>query len=328
MAEVFLLGAGFSKAVSGEMPVLTELSRLVEDRIPGSLPAPLARLGNNLELWLSYLSEPQPWLRESDNLRNRATALDLTHVLTEVLAERQLLAIETDMPCWLQKLTKVWHETKAGVISLNYDSLVERAARRIRTDTRDSSGLSVGELYPVQLTNALRRDEAVLGSGSQDTFTLCKLHGSTNWYYSGSAEFTGEVIYYTYVAPWGEPDPRGDDSTESEQEAVSDKVPLIVPPTTEKMRFLQHESVKRTWARASELLAEATTLIVIGYSLPPTDLAIRFLLHAARRHPKLYIVNSDCEVAHRYRELLGQAFVINEEYLGENAVERFVAERY
>ena len=33
MSEVFLLGAGFSKAVSGYMPVLKELSEILQDRV-------------------------------------------------------------------------------------------------------------------------------------------------------------------------------------------------------------------------------------------------------------------------------------------------------
>ena len=171
----------------------------------------------------------------------------------------------------------------------------------------------------------------MITSGQYDTFTLFKLHGSTNWYYSGSAEPTGEAIYYTYVAPWGEPDPRGDDTVELENEAVSDKVPLIVPPTTEKVRFFQHESLKRIWARAASSLSAATDLIVIGYSLSMTDLAVRLFLHDAGGEvygrKKLYIVNSDPNVVGRYRELLGNAYEINDDYVGENAIEKFVDER-
>ena len=325
MGDVYLLGAGFSKAISDEMPLLSELSGQIKAR-GLDLPSHLTTLGDNLEVWLSYLSQPHPWLRESMNLKNQAMALEISELIKEVLDEKERLAIGKDCPSWLQKLTKAWHETKAGVISLNYDTLVERAAAMISTG--ENEHLSADQLYPVQLTISTRRDAMVFGSSEVDTFTLFKLHGSTNWYYSGAAESTGEVIYYTGCSPWG-----ADPSMEQrEKKAVSDKVPLIVPPTTEKVRFFQHESLKRTWTRAVMSLYEAKTIFVMGYSLPMTDLAVRLFLHeggqGSETKKDLYIVNPDCRVADRYRELLGQAYDIKDDYLDNDAVERFIDDRF
>ena len=57
MGDVFFLGAGFSKAISDEMPLLKELSTTI--RQSGiDLPSPLPLLNDNLELWLSYLRTP------------------------------------------------------------------------------------------------------------------------------------------------------------------------------------------------------------------------------------------------------------------------------
>ncbi len=325
MGDVYLLGAGFSKAISDEMPLLSELSGQIKAR-GLDLPSHLTTLGDNLEVWLSYLSQPHPWLRESMNLKNQAMALEISELIKEVLDEKERLAIVKDCPSWLQKLTKAWHETKAGVISLNYDTLVERAAAMISTG--GNGHLSADQLYPVQLTISTRRDAMVFGSSEVDTFTLFKLHGSTNWYYSGAAESTGEVIYYSGCSPWG-----ADSSREQrERKAVSDKVPLIVPPTTEKVRFFQHESLKRTWTRAVMSLYEAKAIFVMGYSLPMTDLAVRLFLHeggqGSETKKDLYIVNPDCRVADRYRELLGQAYDIKDDYLDNDAVERFIDDRF
>ena len=324
MSDVYLLGAGFSKAISDEMPLLSELSGQIKNR-GLDFQSPLTTLGDNLEVWLSYLSQPHPWLRESVNLKNQAMALEITEHIKDVLNEKERLAMRKDCPSWLQKLTKIWHETRAGVISFNYDTLVERAAGRI--SARGNERLLSGQLYPVQLTLSTRRDATVLGASEVQTFTLYKLHGSTNWYYSGAAESTGEVIYYTDFGPWGE-----DYSGEQRQrDAVSDKVPLIVPPTTEKVRFFQHESLKRVWTRAVMSISEAKTIFVIGYSLPMTDLAVRLFLHEGSRgngeKKDLYIVNPDCRIAERYRELLGEAYKIKDEYLGDNSIERLIEER-
>ena len=57
MGDVFLLGAGFSKAVSDDMPLLQELSSQIRGRL-SDLPESLSTLGDNIEIWLSYLSQP------------------------------------------------------------------------------------------------------------------------------------------------------------------------------------------------------------------------------------------------------------------------------
>ena len=163
MGDVYLLGAGFSKAISDEMPLLSELSGQIKAR-GLDLPSHLTTLGDNLEVWLSYLSQPHPWLRESMNLKNQAMALEISELIKEVLDEKERLAIGKDCPSWLQKLTKAWHETKAGVISLNYDTLVERAAAMISTG--ENEHLSADQLYPVQLTISTRSESEYCLTGA------------------------------------------------------------------------------------------------------------------------------------------------------------------
>ncbi len=59
MNDVFILGAGFSKAIHSGMPTLADLTDEVARRLRGSecsLPQPLMDLENNIELWITYLS--------------------------------------------------------------------------------------------------------------------------------------------------------------------------------------------------------------------------------------------------------------------------------
>ena len=323
MGDVFLLGAGFSKAVSDDMPLLQELSSQIRDRLP-DLPESLSTLGDNIEIWLSYLSQPHPWLRESENLRNRALALEITEEIKKVLDEKEQLVIQDECPSWLLTLTQHWHKNQAEVISFNYDTLVERAASKIGTGQNQDSHLEAEHLYPVKFTLSTRRNAAVFSPDEVDSFTLFKLHGSTNWYYSGASESTGEVIYYSAIKGWV-----ANSSKESDSKlAVRDKVPLIVPPTTEKVGFFQHESLKRIWTQALSSLRVATRLFIIGYSLPMTDLAVRLFLHdgalVSDCKKELYIVNRDSSVIDHYTELLGNAFEIRDEFVGNQAIERFV----
>ncbi|MCY4087747.1 MAG: hypothetical protein OXG37_12925 [Actinomycetia bacterium] len=332
MSDVFLLGAGFSKSASGgmslQMPLLGELSLEIKDKM--CLPSFLTDSSDDLEQWLSYLGQPHPWLREQDNLRNQALALDIIEQVGTVIGGRERLVIENECPAWLEELTEFWHRNKSGVVSLNYDTLVERVASTIVV--KETGGtkyyLDSANLYPVDLTLSTRRNAMVLGSSEVESFSLCKLHGSINWYYSGAAESTGEVIYYREVDGWGtgpSKEPRLEIRSR-EQEAVSDKVPLIVPPTIEKSRFFRHESLRRTWAHAATLLSEANRVFAVGYSLPITDLAFRqFLLAGSKEEQEeFYVINTDRSATTHYCQMLGQAFEINDSYVGDGAVERFV----
>ena len=59
-----------------------------------------------------------------------------------------------------------------------------------------------------------------------------------------------------------------------------------------------------------------------------TDLAIRLFLHdgalVSDCKKELYIINRDSSVIDRYTELLGNAFDIKDEFVGDNAIEKFV----
>ena len=57
-----------------------------------------------------------------------------------------------------------------------------------------------------------------------------------------------------------------------------------------------------------------------------TDLAVRLFLHDGARgcRKKLYIVNLDCSIGDHYTELLGNAFDIKDEFVGDKVIERFV----
>ena len=128
MSDVFLLGAGFSKAVSDDMPLLQELSSQIRGRL-SDLPESLSTIGDNIEIWLSYLSQPHPWLRESENLRNRALALDITEEIKKVLDEKEQLAVLDECPSWLLTLTQHWHKNQAEVINTSRETPVFRRGR-------------------------------------------------------------------------------------------------------------------------------------------------------------------------------------------------------
>ena len=147
MSHVFLLGAGFSRAISDQMPVLKEMSKISRCRI--DLPSRVGSLTSNVEHLMTYLSQPQPWLSEPDNLENRAAFLRVTREIASLMEERTSQAVMDCCPVWLKTLVKYWHETKAVVITFNYDTLIERAIEHIEPEPGDP--LSADNIYPIPM---------------------------------------------------------------------------------------------------------------------------------------------------------------------------------
>ena len=315
MSDVFVLGAGFSKAIYEEMPTMDELSTEVLGRLrelnSSVLPA-LENLGKNIELWMTYLSQPQPWLKNYDNDRNRSIAGRIRQEIKEIINDRTSSAAQSEAPDWLSSLIKSWHERQATIITLNYDTLIERATRELGI-TGKNKGLFANEMYPPYFSNIESRSGVGLWGGENiDTFSYLKLHGSVNWYYSGRDVFYGETIFYSEVPPLG--------ADYSEQEKSlgllsKDKETLIIPPVNEKTTYFNNETVKGLWRDAGSGLANARRVFVIGYSLPVSDLGMRLFM--TNNQPNLstpiYIVDTNPEVVTHY-ENLWPKLEINKEF--------------
>lgn len=260
----------------------------------------LVEAGGNVEHLLTLLAQSQPWLGEADNLQHRAEFLRFTTQLAALLDERQGAAIGLGgCPDWLSILVERWAREPCAVITFNYDTLVEKVynTRLLQSSVNEERNQrTVHDLYVTPFARIDQRNAGrSYGGRMQYTtgFPLLKLHGSINWYYSGSANSTGEVLYY--IEP-------GNGWFRSEQpkafeadERAPDKVPFMVPPTTDKSSFMSHESIVTQWRKATFELEQATDVYFLGYSLPETDLMVRFMLqHALMRFTwqnRLVVVN-------------------------------------
>lgn len=142
--------------------------------------------------------------------------------------------------------------TNDVVISFNYDCLIDaalrdRAKRRWDPD-KEGYGFPVHHGGPDWCTPE--------GKGApKQSITLLKPHGSLNWNINGNNVSL-------------EGDPYNIDSAKDR----------IVPPTWFKR--LDQEPYASVWKRARHEIRKCRALIVIGYSVPPTDLFSRALFKA------------------------------------------------
>jgi hypothetical protein len=301
---LFILGAGFSRAISAEMPLVSELRDVVAPfGWPDDLGSLLQQLDFNIEHLLTYLATEIPFLSEVDVLRNRASFLQVSRGIGYAIGTIQDAVFgSTTCPDWLTTLVATWDTQRAPVVTFNYDSFVEKAYETLGPDS-DGNQREREQLYsmPVAVLNS-RSGVGVLGGSTRTTFPLLKLHGSCTWLYSGSERFYGETVFRTR----GKRGWVSDEYMAEINAEARDKVPLIVPPTTDKSAFFANESVRAQWREASFQLRGYADVYIIGYSLPETDMLVRFLVSELDRGTRVTIVNKlrpeTCRTADDVRE--------------------------
>ena len=293
---VYVLGAGFSRAVSSKMPLLTDLTsnlRETHSSYFDDVDTPVIR--NNVESLLTFLATPQPWLKREQQLVNLSRFHGLAHAIADLIGEREDKTLDSPAPDWLIALVELWGSEQATVITLNYDVLVEKAVCSGQPKKTKSAGFT--SLYAVPATPLHRRAAPLVpGSEEIDLFELLRPHGCINWRYSGRESFYGEQIYQEPRCPNWEPD-----RSSLHRDYGRDKRPLIVPPTLVKTGFFNGEFIEVQWSRAAAALLKADRVFFLGYSLPATDMMFQHLLATTtRRSADVVIADLDWQVAGRY----------------------------
>jgi hypothetical protein len=334
MNDVFILGAGFSKAIFNRMPITKELSSEVVTSYQGTIePDIRALIEDDFEKALTFLSQHKPWLRDAENLRHKALYLDLTSVIRHIFVRNQRdprTFGTNDFPIWMQYLLYFWHEHRCAVITLNYDTLIERLASV--QSWKLTKKIPTGQLYPVNLTPASLRSGSACQDSTLDTFKLFKLHGSVNWFYSGRSNFFGENLYY--VPCIGGADEvfnaffYDQDAEKAHWTCLGDKVALIIPPTLDKSVFFEHETLQSLWFQAGEAIKRAERIICMGYSLPSSDLTMAQFLRSCAPEKRIpfEIVNLEAgKQGHFEAILLKDVYDVKQDMSGENCIPRYVA---
>jgi len=304
MSIAYLLGAGFSRAVSDHMPVMNDLSKQITehlaDRQFGNVPR-VEEFSNDFEAWMTYLSSDEPWLTESENLRNRAAFYEVSAAVASVIIGAQNRVFSESIPAWLTTLVHEWKYSSSTVISFNYDEIVEAA---VQTALRDADEPRNTNVYPLPLTPPDTRFPQGLSFGSSGdlAFHLLKLHGSVNWHYSGLDAPTSDPIYLFSGNSGWTPRTEYPSHQSARPDLLVDKSPLIVPPTSVKTAFYGNKILRAAWRLAASALESAHELHVIGYSAPESDLLVRALIGTQFSGSKVVCVNRTDSAANKIRD--------------------------
>jgi hypothetical protein len=159
------------------------------------------------------------------------------------------------------------------------------------------------------------------------TFRLLKLHGSTNWYFSGRSDARGEPIYFVPPLPVRRPSAEERQAHAYRLNAVADKYPLLVPPVYDKAALLTHETIRALWFSAGEALRRADRVICMGYSLPESDLTMMHFLRTTSRRGRILIVDPSQTAEHNFQRLFhGTGLRVESYACGPRTIPRFVGE--
>ena len=161
---------------------------------------------------------------------------------------------------------------------------------------------------------------------------MLKMHGSIGWYYSGIDSPPSDTVYDRGVAG-GKWAPDGLFSPEETYGSMyDDRYPMIVPPAAVKSPYYSNTVLRAIWRCAARKLSGADELVIMGFSLPATDMLVGSLLATnVRKSCRIVPVDYDKLIVERIR----QTFAIGTDdprldttYVGlkERAIPRWVAE--
>jgi hypothetical protein len=322
--KVFFLGSGFSKAIDNDFATLKELLKKVYTTLKDDMDykhrfnAPI----KDIEAFLTYLVSDLPFKTEEERYQDHAMYLKTIDIIQDEISSVQ----DAMSPCDEKLRHPVFsyffsHADDVNIISTNYDCLVEMGLNNLLGDDKVMDASTLYQ-YPM-LSIQSRQENALFADVYPANFMpphLIKLHGSTNWFWSGINP--SDPVYYSgkFFGKSVEDDPSGTPCMSVD--ITAGLKPYIIPPVMDKNLFYNHIMIKALWQHAKAVLAHAREIYIIGFSFPTTDMSIRFLFQQALRGSRnlpIYVVNKVSgdkltELKNKYASVFGKDSCLNFEF--------------
>ena len=304
--DIWILGAGFSRQIHGRMPLMSDLAESVRDIVSGRFDN--SWMINDVELALSELRSEAPWKSPADKHADMALYEQVVERICDQLQMPYDVMRDDQVDATLgQRLVNTWHINRNHVLTFNYDLLVEALAESVKCknfrddDTQGVRFVFPRHMYPIPIPHVRTRYGGTWSGNTEEiTFSYYKLHGSLS-YYTHPYPFQNTNMYHKH---------------HNEVEDLAEGLQaFIVPPGNDKRTFIEHPVLQAIWTKAVKELAnnDRGQIIIVGYSMPQTDLTVLSMLRSAVRSnringtilPRILVVNPDPDVAHHIKKLLG-----------------------
>lgn len=272
---VYILGAGFSKAIDEKMPLMDDLGKQCANIVDNC-----SYKSGSFEQWMTIMLQDLPFLDESSNLKRKSEVLNcidaIAHILDRITNQIQFAIT---CPLWLRQFVNLIAAEKACIITFNYDTLLEVAINYenpiVKTSVNLRRVVADQVVFPRPFNTITNRvGDFASTTPCKDVMQILKPHGSLNWYWDSGEG--GESLLYRL----------------RERRVYNDRLNLfldeveemrgmrrfIIPPTGDKTRYYGQGLDRRIWKEAGKALSEASRLVVIGYSFPETDYVVNELI--------------------------------------------------
>lgn len=196
------------------------------------------------------------------------------------------------------------------IVSMNYDILLDNALEGFKT--RSGHGWNYAGIETFNFP--------IIDTKANSTINYFKPHGSLNWLYCPNCKKIdvsyGEKIYYDFVRPFKKlPICHSCNQTTFE--------PFLIPPVWNK-HIYKKKFGNDFWELIKNHFENATSIFFVGYSLPESDMEIRYAIKAGlcmnSDKPKVVIVEPKNEVRQKIIKFLAGNVSLAHEF---NSFERF-----
>jgi hypothetical protein len=339
MKTVYIFGAGASRASTSRTPTIKEIFIRAKE---------VGGKSEELRKEISDHLEERFGIRAEDLLDG---SIDFERVFTLVVSDRDMAesfgsvkdrsniaTAEIGLESLVYELlmTVTWNEI-VGTGDL-YDQLVEKLSEEdvlisFNYDLQLDSALERSRLwspldgYGIDFFRFQNSEGKQLNSRSEigSKWRLLKLHGSLNWF-----RLTGMYGHATaggWKGEFSEQHKGRDILVEIRSRSQVNRLGIldvdcidgpnyyhlnvnIIPPSLRKELSPQFMGL---WRQAKDSIIAAERIVVIGYSLPPTDFAAEWLFRTAARlnqesNVRVEIANPDEQVWKRFADLFGDKF--------------------
>jgi len=307
--RIFVLGSGFSKSFSPQMPTLRDLNELIPFGIPDEFPhfrdycKRFLTLCNGdsdylgIEPLATSILSAQIFPGERERLYHASLRFELLRFIASVIRRDNDVLDESAAAILKNFLVSCENDSASGsretlLLSFNYDTLIETA---IAKDKELCEQVSVD--YGVKIDPA---DRSAKRGKSSRTIDLIKLHGSLNWFPVKGASDELDLKNVCEVEPQDRSFP-----------IYCEDTPIFIPMAHAKESFLRGSLFNLLWSKADYYLKNAKEIYFIGYGFPKTDINnLEFLLRHRDRFKKVVIFEHDGRNdLQRLQKLLGESLV-------------------
>lgn len=306
--RIYVLGSGFSKSISKNMPSmkgLTEELRKAEDNKYPELMEFIQNLKKktncsreltSMEAVCSLILGRDIFYNSTVNLHYQILQNQLVHWLYDKIDNAAKTVDPDKEDAIKQFITSCVYPKdgrKALVITFNYDLLLERLFASM-------PDLPFCLDYVVQLNSYFNEKKSQVG---KEPFPYLKLHGSFNWFRSpGSLVCDIDNVYLS------------EEHGYSRNLIHHNDIPVFVPMAFSKQSYLEGSFFNVLWNIAQRYLEMAEEITFIGYGFPITDLInLAFFLNFKDKIKHVVIKGEEETKRSRLEALFGKERIIDKD---------------